>query len=125
MLFCGSFICRVCFIGQADRNEKTHLSFFCGMVLHILIEIVKISKQFFFQFSYFGGSACFISFPAVSQLLVRADFDVQMIFWHLDRNYGQFSKHFSISQSHQFFDQSAKEKSCMHTEVNKCTFAHT
>jgi len=36
-------------LGQADRNEKTHLSFSCGMVLHILIEIVKISKQFFFS----------------------------------------------------------------------------
>lgn len=49
-------------LGQADRNERTHLSFFCGMVLHILIEIVKISNRYFSNFHVFRGLSVF-SFP--------------------------------------------------------------
>jgi hypothetical protein len=85
-------------LGESDRNEKTHLSFFCGMVLHILIEIVKISKQIFFPIFIFFGICLFFSFPALSQLLVRAEFYVQMNFWHLEL-WAALKTFFNLSES--------------------------
>ncbi len=105
-------------LGQADRNERTHLSFFCGMVLHILIEIVKISNRYFSNFHVFRGLSVF-SFPhfvpviGQGRVLCGNDFLACGVM-------GSSQNNFSIFQSH----QSAKQKSCMHTEVNKCTFAH-